>query len=170
MFNLTATNALHSTSTTSTRPAANGSMYYPTAIGNTLYETSATTASMMCNKNAELGLYSVTQTNHTLATLSAADLGLTEISTASSASAIVNTLVNVDKSTLYIYGLNDGITDITISDGTHFSTVVANNGANLTTAIAKQAIAEKLVRAGQSVNLQRYETTLFTRWNLVRRF
>lgn len=115
-------------------------------------------------------MYSVTQTNHTLATLSAADLGLTEISTASSASAIVNTLVNVDKSTLYIYGLNDGITDITISDGTHFSTVVANNGANLTTAIAKQAIAEKLVRAGQSVNLQRYETTLFTRWNLVRRF
>ncbi|MEK4424141.1 S-layer homology domain-containing protein [Solibacillus sp. FSL K6-1523] len=152
MFTVTATNPLHSTATTNARPSANGSTYYPTAIGNTLYETSASTAAMIhVTKNVDTGLYSVIQTNHTLATILATDLGLAAISSASATSSIVNTLVSDDKSVLYIYGLNDGITDITVSDGTHYATVVANNGANLTTTIAKKEMAEQ-VSIGWSVS------------------
>ena len=139
----TATNETLHTTGAARQGTIDDTKYYATAIGNTLYEVDDTKAIFVTvTKNADTGLYTATPTAYTLAALKADQLDLTSIQSATSASTAVNTVINTAQDTVFLYGVHEGIPDITISDGTNYAKVVANSGTALQTTIASTSITD----------------------------
>lgn len=124
-------------------------VYYPTAVGKTLYKTATGAQFVIVTQNTTTKLYEVSNTTHTLAEFTATNLGLTTINSAAAATAAVGTLPSTDRSKLYVYGQNDGTTDIVVSDGTNNTVIVAMNGATLTTEVARTEITDSTLAAAE---------------------
>ena len=122
--------------------------YYATALGTALYGTAdpnnVTTATFVSvTKNEDNGYFSVQTTEHNLATITAASLGLSEFKNISLVGSSVDTKLSADNKTLYIYGTNNGYTDVLVDDGTNFATVVTSHqNTTLKATPAKKALTE----------------------------
>ena len=129
----------------STEASATASKYYATAEGTALYGDTATNSATFVSvtKSEDKGYYSVQTKEHSLATLKAESLNMTEFTNVSLVGSSVNTKLSADKKTLYIYGTNNGYTDVLVDDGTNYATIVTSHfDKSLKVTPAKKAMTD----------------------------
>ena len=146
------TKLLHSTATTVINETDTKQLV--TGAGQYLFEDSdsATSATLVTvTRNDTTGYYTVQETTHNLSKLTTAQLGLDEISNVSITGNTVKAFINSSKDELYIFGTNNGISDVTAtynyvdpttsSPKTDTTLIVATNGTSLVPSIASKALS-----------------------------
>ncbi|AWE06403.1 hypothetical protein DCE79_02940 [Lysinibacillus sp. 2017] len=128
------------TTTMATDARAYNGKYYATSTGSTLYGADTSATSVVVSQNTTTGLYNAKKSAHNLAIITANDVDLDKITHISVNGTSVEAVYNSDNTELYIYGMNNGTSDVVASNGTQFATIVTKNGATLVTDIARKQL------------------------------